>query len=176
MAADGIIEIPGIILLIASILRCTQYVLQSKSKQGLYFWLASVLTFFAVIRRELNYLPELLIASDFSLLNHSYDWWEDAVLLIIYLLIIGLLAYTWRYLWAVLKSVPVYLYLMIVGLALLEYMGENAIMIPQGLGEIVEEVAETGVYAIALTYLWRFKPLVFEEKLSADKGYSSCQA
>ena len=176
MAADGIIEIPGIILLIASILRCTQYVLQSKSKQGLYFWLASVLTFFAVIRRELNYLPELLIASDFSLLNHSYDWWEDSVLLIIYLLIIGLLAYTWRYLWAVLKSVPVYLYLMIVGLALLEYMGENAIMIPQGLGEIVEEVAETGVYAIALTYLWRFKPLVFEEKLSADKGYSSCQA
>lgn len=176
MAADGIIEIPGIILLIASILRCTQYVLQSKSKQGLYFWLASVLTFFAVIRRELNYLPELLIASDFSLLNHSYDWWEDSVLLIIYLLIIGLVAYTWRYLWAVLKSVPVYLYLMIVGLALLEYMGENAIMIPQGLGEIVEEFAETGVYAIALTYLWRFKPLVFEEKLSADKGYSSCQA
>lgn len=176
MAADGIIEIPGIILLIVCILRCTQYVLQSKSKQGLYFWLASVLTFFAVIRRELNYLPELLIASDFSLLNHSYDWWEDAVLLIIYLLIIGLLAYTWRYLWTVLKSVPVYLYLMIVGLALLEYMGENAIMIPQGLGEIVEEVAETGVYAIALTYLWRFKPLVFEEKLSADKGYSSCQA
>ena len=176
MATDGIIEIPGIILLVACILRCTQYVLQSKSKQSLYFWLASVLTFFAVIRRELNYLPELLIASDFSLLNHSYDWWEDAVLLIIYLLIVALLAYTWRYLWAVLKSVPVYLYLMIVGLALLEYMGENAIMIPQGLGEIIEEVAETGVYAIALTYLWRFKPLVFEEKLSADKRYSSCQA
>ena len=176
MAADGIIEIPGIILLVACILRCTQYVLQSKSKQGLYFWLASVLTFFAVIRRELNYLPELLIASDFSLLNHSYDWWEDAVLLVIYVLIIALLAYTWRYLWAVLKSVPVYLYLMIVGLALLEYMGENAIMIPQGLGEIVEEISETGVYAIALTYLWRFKPLVFEEKLSDDKRYSSCQA
>ena len=176
MATDGIIEIPGIILLVACLLRCTQYVLQSKSKQSLYFWLASVLTFFAVIRRELNYLPELLIASDFSLLNHSYDWWEDAVLLIIYLLIVALLAYTWRYLWAVLKSVPVYLYLMIVGLALLEYMGENAIMIPQGLGEIIEEVAETGVYAIAFTYLWCFKPLVFEEKLSADKRYSSCQA
>ena len=175
MATDGIIEIPGIILLVACILRCTQYVLQSKSKQGLYFWLASVLTFFAVIRRELNYLPELLIASDFSLLNHSYDWWEDAVLLIIYLLIVALLAYTWRYLWAVLKSVPVYLYLMIVGLALLEYMGENAIMIPQGLGEFIEEVAETGVYAIAFTYLLHFRPLVFEEKLSADKRYSSCQ-
>ena len=176
MATDGIIEIPGLILLVACILRCTQYVLQSNSKQSLYFWLASVLTFFAVIRRELNYLPELLIASDFSLLNHSYDWWEDAVLLIIYLIIVALLAYTWRYLWAVLKSVPVYLYLMIVGLALLEYMGENAIMIPQGLGELIEEVAETGVYAIALTYLWRFKPLVFEEKLSTDKRYSSCEA
>ncbi len=176
MAADGIIEIPGLIMLIACILRSVQYVIQSKSKQGLYFWLASVLTFLAVIRRELNYLPELLIASDFSLSNHSYDWWEDAVLLTIYLLIVGLLAYTWRYLWAVLKSVPVYLYLMIVGLALLEYMGENAIMIPQGLGEIIEEVAETGVYAIALIYLWGFKLLIFEEKLLADKRYSLCEA
>ena len=176
MAVDGIIEIPGIILLIACILRCTQYVVQSESKQGLYFWLASVLTFFAVIRRELNYVPELFISSDFSLLNQSYDWWEDAVLLMIYLLIIGLLAYTWRYLWAVFKSVPVYLYLMIVGLALLEYMGENAIMIPQGLGEIIEEMAETGVYAIALVYIWRFKSPIFEENLSANKHYSSCQA
>lgn len=176
MAADGIIEIPGIILLIACILRCVQYVVQSESKQSLYFWLASVLTFFAVIRRELNYLPELFIASDFSLLNQSYDWWEDAVLLIVYLLIVGLLAYTWRYLWAVLKSVPVYLYLMIVGLALLEYMGENAIMIPQGWGEIVEEMAETGVYAIALTFIWRFKPLMFERRLPLNKRYSSCQA
>ena len=175
MATDGIIEIPGIILLIACILRCVQYMVQSKSKQGLYFWLASVLTFFAVIRRELNYLPELLIASDFSVLNHSYDWWEDALLLIIYLLIVGLLAYSWRYLWAILKSVPVYLYLMIVGLALLEYMGENAIMIPQGLGEIVEELAETGVYAIALVYIWRFKPLMFEALL-LNKLYAICKA
>lgn len=175
MATDGIIEIPGIILLIACILRCVQYMIQSKSKQGLYFWLASVLTFFAVIRRELNYLPELLIASDFSVLNYSYDWWEDALLLIIYLLIVGLLAYSWRYLWAILKSVPVYLYLMIVGLALLEYMGENAIMIPQGLGEIVEELAETGVYAIALVYIWRFKPLMFEALL-LNKPYVTCKA
>ena len=175
MATDGIIEIPGIILLIACILRCVQYMVQSKSKQGLYFWLASVLTFFAVIRRELNYLPELLIASDFSVLNHSYDWWEDALLLIIYLLIVGLLAYSWRYLWAILKSVPVYLYLMIVGLALLEYMCENAIMIPQALGEIVEELAETGVYAIALIYIWHFKPLMFEMLLS-NKTYATCKA
>lgn len=175
MAADGIIEIPGIILLIACILRCVQYVIQSKSKQGLYFWLASVLTFFVVIRRELNYLPEFFIASDFSLLNHAYDWWEDAVLLTIYLLIVGLLAYTWRYLWAVLKSVPVSVYFMIVGLALFEYMGENAIMISQNFGEIIEEMAETGVYAIALIYLWQFKPLAFEALLS-HKPYSSCKA
>ena len=85
MAADGIIEIPGIILLIACLLRSTQYVVQSESKQGLYCWLASVSTFFAVIRRELNYVPELFISSDFSLLNHTYDWWEDAILLMIYL-------------------------------------------------------------------------------------------
>lgn len=174
MAADGIIEIPGIILLIVCILRCVQYVIQSKSKQGHYFWAASVLTFFAVVRRELNYLPEFFISSDFSLLNHSYDWWEDAVLLTIYLLIVGLLAYTWRYLWAVLKSVPAYIYFMIVGLALFEYMGENAIMISQHFGEIIEEMSETGVYAIALIYLWQFKPLTFEELLS-HKPYFSCQ-
>jgi hypothetical protein len=47
---------------------------QSQLKLGQYFWLASVLVFFAVIRRELNYLPELFIPSDFSLLAHSYDW------------------------------------------------------------------------------------------------------
>jgi hypothetical protein len=51
-----------------------QYVIQSRSKSSRYFWLASVLVFFEVIRRELNYLPELFIPSDFSLLAHSYDW------------------------------------------------------------------------------------------------------
>ncbi|MDE4454640.1 hypothetical protein [Psychrobacter sp. DAB_AL62B] len=174
MAADGIIEIPGIILLIACILRCTQYVLQSKSKQGLYFWLASVLIFFAVIRRELNYLPELFISSNFSLLNHSYDWWEDAILLVVYLSIIGLLAYTWRYLWTVLKSVPASLYLIVVALAILEYMGENTIIIPESIGQIVEEIAETGVYAVALVYLWRFKTIDLERHLSY-KLYAPCK-
>ena len=174
MTTDGIIEIPGLIMLIACILRCTQYVIQSQSKQSYYFWLASVLIFFAVIRRELNYLPELFISSDFSLLNRSYDWWEDAVLLVVYLLIIGLLAYTWRYLWAVLKSVPVSLYLIVVALAILEYMGENAIIIPENIGEIVEEIAETGVYAVALVYLWRFKTIDFERELS-HKLYSPCK-
>ncbi len=172
MAVDSVIEIPGIILLIACIGRCAQYILKSETAKGTYFWLASFLTFFAVIRRELNYLPELLISSDFSLLNHTYDWWEDAVLTVVYLLIIGLLAYTWQYLCAVLKSVPVYVYLLIVSFALLEYMGENAILIPQGIGEIIEEMSETGVYAIALLYLWQFKPLVFERYLS-HQHYSS---
>ena len=149
-------------MLFACIFRCAQYMKQSQLKLGQYFWLASVLVFFAVIRRELNYVPELFIPSNFSFLNHSYDWWEDAVLLTVYLLIVGLLAYSWRYLWAVLKKVPISLYITVVVLALLEYMGENAIFIPENMGEIVEEIAETSVYAIALIYLWRFKLGDFE--------------
>ncbi|MGP4118944.1 hypothetical protein ACT3N8_03890 [Psychrobacter aquimaris] len=156
--SDGIIEAPGIIILFACLLRCLQYSLQSSAintfKQIRAFWLAAVLVFFAVIRRELNYLPDLLVPTDFILLSHSYDWWED-VLTIVYLLIIGLLAYAWRYLWAILKKVPVSLYLTVVALVLLEYMGENAIMIPEALGVIIEELSETAVYGIALIYLWR---------------------
>ena len=47
------------------------------------------------------------------------------------------------------------LYLTVVALVLLEYMGENAIMIPEALGVIIEELSETAVYGIALIYLWR---------------------
>ncbi|MGP5177433.1 hypothetical protein [Psychrobacter aquimaris] len=94
MNSDGIIEAPGIIILFACLLRCLQYLLQSSAintfKQIRAFWLAAVLVFFAVIRRELNYLPDLLVPTDFMLLSHSYDWWEDVVLTIVYLLIIGL--------------------------------------------------------------------------------------
>lgn len=158
-------------------LRCTQYVIQSRSKPSSYFWLASVLVFFEVIRRELNYLPELFIPSDFSLLAHSYDWWEDAILLTVYLLIVGLLAYSWRYLWAVLKKVPISLYITVVVLALLEYMGENAIFIPENMGEIVEEIAETSVYAIALIYLWRFKLSDFDHSvLYQPNHHQPCNA
>ncbi|MGP5687047.1 hypothetical protein ACTXOU_13885, partial [Psychrobacter glacincola] len=111
MSSDGIIEIPGIIILFACLLRCVQYLLQSSAtntfKQIRAFWLAAVLVFFAVIRRELNYLPDLLVPTDFVLFSHSYDWWEDLVLTIVYVLIVGLLAYSWRYLWAILKKVPV---------------------------------------------------------------------
>ncbi|MGP5225472.1 hypothetical protein ACTXMP_06240 [Psychrobacter glacincola] len=47
------------------------------------------------------------------------------------------------------------LYLTVVALVLLEYMGENAIMIPEALGVIIEELSETAVYGITLIYLWR---------------------
>ena len=158
-------------------LRCTQYVIQSRRKPSRYFWLASVLVFFEVIRRELNYLPELFIPSDFSLLAHSYDWWEDNVLAIILLVIIGLLAYSWRYLWAVLKDINISLYIAVAVLAVLQYMGENAIVIPESIGEMVEEVSETIIYAIALVYLWRFKLGDFESPaLYQPNQHEPCNA
>ncbi|WP_296244243.1 MULTISPECIES: hypothetical protein [unclassified Psychrobacter] len=158
-------------------LRCAQYVIQSRSKQSRYFWLASVLVFFEVIRRELNYLPELFIPSDFSLLAHSYDWWEDSVLTLILLVIIGLLAYSWRYLWAVLKDIRISLYIVIAVLAVLQYMGENAIVIPESIGEMVEEVSETIIYMIALVYLWRYKLIGFERQFSLQPNYDDmCKA
>ncbi len=145
--------------LFACLLRCVQCLLQRSAtntfKQIRAFWLAAVLVFFAVIRRELNYLPDLLVPADFVLFSHSYDWWEDLILTIVYVLIVGLLAYSWRYLWAILKKVPVSLYFSVAALALLEYMGENAIMIPEAFGVITEELSETAIYGIALIYLWR---------------------
>ena len=78
------------------------------------------------------------------------------------LVIIGLLAYSWRYLWAVLKDINISLYIAVAVLAVLQYMGENAIVIPESIGEMVEEIAETSVYAIALIYLWRFQMSDFE--------------
>ena len=169
MNTDGIIEAPGIILLIACLLRSLQYVKQSHIKQIQAFWLATVLVFIAVIRRELNYLPDLLVPSDFSFLSQSYDWWEDSVLTVIYLVALGLFAYSRRYLWAVLKSVHVSVYLSVTALAIVQYMGENAIGFPHTLGGIVEELAETAIYAIALTYIWRFNLTEF----AAGFGYQS---
>lgn len=177
MATDGFMEIPSIILLIACLLRCVQYVTKSHVKQIKAFWLASVLVIIAIIRRELNYLPELFIPSDFSLLSHSYDWWEDAVLLVIYLMSLGLLIYSWRYLWAVLKNVNVSLYLGVAILALLQYMGENAIGFPHTFGGILEELAEAAIYVIALVYLWQFKLSDFEScllrKLNFELSHAS---
>ena len=171
MNSDGIIEIPGMILLFACLLRCTQYVVKSHIKQIKCFWLAGILIFVAVIRRELNYLPDLLVPSDFSMLGQSYDWWEDSVLTVIYLVALGLLTYSRHYLWAVLKNVPVSLYLSVTVLAIVQYMGENAIIFPHTFGEIVEELAETAIYAIALTYLWRFKLTDYESCLVQKLNY-----
>lgn len=47
------------------------------------------------------------------------------------------------------------MYFSVAALALLEYMGENAIMIPETFGVITEELSETAIYGIALIYLWR---------------------
>lgn len=124
-----------------------------------------------VIRRELNYLPELLISRDFLLLNRSYDWWEDTILLVIYVFIFSLLVYTRRYFWSVLKTIPVTLYLLVTSLALLQYMGENAIIFPKNLGVGVEELAESIIYGTALAYLWNFRLTTFETYL--DKSEES---
>jgi len=148
LSSDGIIEVPGIILLIVCLLRSSQYVIQSHVRQIKAFWLAAVLIFVSVIRRELNYLPDLLVPSDFLMLGQSYDWWEDSVLTVIYLVALGLLAYSRHYLWAVLKNVPVTLYISVIVLAAIQYMGENAIMFPHTFGEIVEELADYESYLL----------------------------
>lgn len=162
---NGFIEIAGVILLVLCLLRCTQYAVQSRVKKGRCFWLASILVFFAVIRRELNHLPDLFISSDFLLLGYAYDWWEDRVLLVIHLITAGLLIYSWRYFWAVLKRTPIWLYLIVAVLALLQYMGENAIMFPETFGMMLEELAEGMTYGVALAYLWTFNLADFERRV-----------
>lgn len=93
------------------------------------------------------------------------------------LVIIGLLAYSWRYLWAVLKDINISLYIAVAVLAVLQYMGENAIVIPESIGEMVEEIAETSVYAIALIYLWRFQMSDFESPaLYQPNHHQPCNA
>jgi hypothetical protein len=173
---DGIIEITGTIILVVCLLRCVQYAIQSRLQRGRYFWLASVLIFFTVIRKELNYLPDLLVSSDFLLLSYSYDWWEDRVLLVIHLVTIGFLIYGWRYFWAVLKATPVALYLGVAVLAALQYMGENAIGFPESVGLMVEELTEAIIYAVALAYLWKFKLVTFEAKLLTEPDFATTSA
>ncbi|MEN6670014.1 hypothetical protein AAJP47_06525 [Psychrobacter sp. B38] len=139
--------------------------MKSSLKYARAFWLAGILIFVAVLRRELNYLPDLWVPSDFTLLSQSYYWWEDVVLTIIYLTIIGLLVYARRYTWAILKKVPWYLYVSVAILAVLQYMGERAIVIPESIGELVEELSETLIYTIALVYLWRLSLPYYEKKV-----------
>ncbi|WP_435979943.1 hypothetical protein [Psychrobacter sp. DM4] len=168
---NGIIEIVGSILLAACLLRCVQYAIQSDIKQGRSFWLASTLIFFTVIRRELNHLPELVIPSNLLLFNHTYEWWEDTVLIIIYVIALGLLVYAWRYLWSLLKRVPVSLYLTVTLLAILQYMGENTIVFSESVGVAIEELTEGIVYAIALWYLWTFTLSDFEKQLTTSSHF-----
>lgn len=155
MATESIIEIPGNIILIICLLRCLQYVWKSHVKKIQAFWLASALIFLTVIRRELSYLPDLFVPNDFSFLNHSYYWWEHSTLFVISLISLGLLMYAWQYLWSVLKNVNILLYITVAILAIIQYMGENAIGFPHAFGGILEEVCETAIYGIALVYLWR---------------------
>lgn len=149
------IEIPGNIILVICLLRCLHYFMQSHIRRAQTFWLAGVLIFITAIRRELNYLPDLFVPSDFTLLSRSYDWWEDMVLTVIYLTIVGLLIHSWRYLWALLKKAPLSLYGSVAILAVVQYMGENAIVFPNTVGGLVEETSETILYVVVLTYLWR---------------------
>ncbi|WP_227677910.1 hypothetical protein [Psychrobacter frigidicola] len=144
--------------------------MQSRVKQGTYFWLASVLVFFTVMRRELSYLSDTLVPSDFIFLSQSYDWWEDSVLLGIYVIAISLLIYSWRYFWAVLKNTALSLYIGVAVLALIQYMGENAIVFPETLGGMVEEISEDIIYSIALIYLWVFNLAYFEAQLTYKLG------
>ena len=139
--------------------------MQSRLKQGGYFWLAAVSIFFTVIRRELNHLPDLFINERILWLGHNYDWWEDRLLLVVYILALGFLLYAWRYCWSVLKSTPLWLYLSVAVLALVQYSGENAIGFSHNSGMIVEELSETAIYLMALGYLWSFKVTDFEESL-----------
>lgn len=114
------------------------------------------------MRRELNYLPDLFITQDFLLLGHAYNWWEDAVLLTIYSIAVGMLAYSWRYCWALLKHTTVAIYIAVAVLALLQYMGEHAIVFPNAFGIVIEELTEVIIYSIALVYLWNFTLAHFE--------------
>lgn len=93
------------------------------------------------------------------------------MLVVIGALVIGLFVYSWRYLWTVLKHTPVSLYLSVAVLALLQYMGENAIIFPETLGVMVEELTEGIIYSIALIYLWNLKLADFEPQSTSELGF-----
>ncbi|BFM01959.1 hypothetical protein Psyaliredsea_06060 [Psychrobacter alimentarius] len=53
------------------------------------------------------------------------------------------------------KKAALSLYGSVAVLAVVQYMGENAILFPKDFGVFVEEISETIIYAVALIYLWR---------------------
>ncbi len=93
------------------------------------------------------------------------------MLIIIYVIALGLLVYAWRYLWSLLKRVPVSLYLTVTLLAILQYMGENTIVFSESVGVAIEELTEGIVYAIALWYLWTFTLSDFEKQLTTSSHF-----
>ena len=135
----------------------------TKIKSGRIFWLAATMVFLAILRRELNFLPDLLIANDFMILGRGYDWWEDAVLTVLYVSIITLLLYSRHYLVHVLKHWSIKIYMAVALLAIIQYMGENAILFSEHLGMAVEELCEVIIYIIAITCLWQLELSQFEE-------------
>lgn len=164
----------GVAILIFCLLRSLQLTYQSKLLMSRYFWLASVLVFCLVIRRELNFLPKLFIPDGKLWLGHGYKWWEHSVLFIVYLMTLGLLLRAWRYTAAVLKNVPISLYLIVAGLAMLQYLGENHILISEAIGVMVEEVSEDLIYMIALIYLLRFGLSHFNQQLLNTDHRDGC--
>ncbi len=165
---NGIIEMVSALILASCLLLCGRYAIQSRLKQGGYFWVAASLVFVTVIRRELNHLPDRFISESTLLLSHNYDWWEDRMLLVIYIVAVGFLIYAWRYCWLLLKTTSVWLYLCVAALAVLQYTGENAIGFSHDFGVIVEELSETIIYLIALGYLWSFKLSLFDHKFEQN--------
>lgn len=153
-------------MLFLCLLISAKHAMSSQLKLGKFFWLAATLIFFSALRRELSFVPELVVPEGFMLLGKTYEWWEDSILLIVILIALGSLAYAWRYLWAVLKGVPLFLYVITSLLLIIQYMGENSIGFAHDAGMVTEEVAEAIIYIIALLYLWRFKLIEFDSQLA----------
>lgn len=154
---DSLIEYIEAFLLALSLIPCVLYAIKSRFNIARSFWIGSILVFLSALRRELSFLPDLLVPEDFLWLGKSYEWWEDAVLLIIILAALGLLIYARRYVWAVLKEVPKKLYIIVTILVIIQYLAENGIGFNAISGGIVEELCEAVIYIIAFVYLWRFK-------------------
>lgn len=133
------------------------YAIKSHLNVARSFWIGATLVFLSALRRELSFLSDALVPEDFVFIGQSYDWWEDAVLLVITLTALVLLIYARRYVWAVLKEVPKKLYIVTAILVVVQYVAENEMGFSTVSGNIIEELCEVIIYIIAFVYLWRFK-------------------
>ena len=166
---NSFIEHAGAALLLACMLKCIHYVVISSYKQGRYFWIAACFIFTLVLRKELNYLPDLLVPANFLWLGQGYDWWEDMILSIFGGIALVLLAMSRPYWVYILKRVPLILYVIVAVLAALQYVGEHAILFSEASGVMIEELSEDIVYTIALVYLWRLGLVTLEQKMMTIK-------